>query len=260
MLSEKRAGISISGGILGQRKSRETLTVPKPDDAAESADAMIRVLDAWLARVKPANAKVSLVLGNDLVRHALIPWSREISTVDEIDGYANAVLESWVGTAISDWTLRTDSLGFGQPFLVCAVRRSYLDSLFSLAKTRKLLIGGIESGLVRTMASASDTMKKNLLLADCDDAGAILMSKCDGIWGGLTYTRWAGDRGSQFARMIDRELVLRGFGAPPELILSGIAPDQTALARKFAAIQVLGGNRARAGFSLWNPRSSRESL
>lgn len=76
-----------------------------------------------------ANARLTLVLSNHLVRYALLPWSRTLGSEAEWREYARHAFSATYGDAAKGWEVHFCATGLRQPRLACAVDAALLSTL-----------------------------------------------------------------------------------------------------------------------------------
>jgi hypothetical protein len=92
-------------------------------------EAIAASLSSALGQVRGARKACSIVLGNGLVRYAMLPWRSEVAQKAARHAYAQAFLENTYGTAAQSWAVMLDESAYGEPTLACAVDRELLESV-----------------------------------------------------------------------------------------------------------------------------------
>jgi hypothetical protein len=93
------------------------------EPAAEAAPVWMPAVDALASWLKVADGKrvLRVNLASDLVRWLLIPWSSQLSSVEELQAYAQLQFRATFGEVAVGWRLGLPQPVPGQPLLVCAV-------------------------------------------------------------------------------------------------------------------------------------------
>jgi hypothetical protein len=91
-----------------------------------------------------APARVDVVLSNELVRFAVLPWVAGLDGADERDGLARNAFTQAHGTAAEAWALRFSDQAWGAPLLASAVDAALLAALRDRLAARGLRLGSVQ--------------------------------------------------------------------------------------------------------------------
>ncbi|MDM7948590.1 hypothetical protein [Hydrogenophaga sp.] len=135
-----RLGLSASQVVVAQprgwfgRFSADQVERIEVEGTAEAVPVWQPAVDALASRLKVAGGKplLRLNLASDLVRWLLVPWSSQLSSMEELKAYAQLQFRATFGEVATGWRLGLSQPVPGQPSLVCAVDEALLLALMGL--------------------------------------------------------------------------------------------------------------------------------
>jgi len=99
--------------------------------AGESAgwEAALGVLSAQLGTAEWTDARVRVVVGDQWVRYAIVPWSDSLSSAAEQMAHARELLAGIFGDVFADWRVTLSDAPPGETRLACAMPNALLEAL-----------------------------------------------------------------------------------------------------------------------------------
>lgn len=143
--------------------------------------------------------KLTVILGNNWVRYAALPWVDDFMRREERISYARIAMVKQYGQAASEWEIRLSEAEYGAPWLAAGVDTNLIAELDSLAEMNRWHIESIQPALM-TIAN-----EFRLRLA----AGAVrlvLIEKERAVVARLDDGRWRQVRSRRIASMQPIEL------------------------------------------------------
>ncbi len=139
--NQLRISLAADRLVLRANKARtSSVAVQIPPDDAEWRGA-VAALPGVLASFR--NHDVSVVLADQFVRYALLPWNAALRSEEQWLAFARHRLGAVHGAAAAEWDLRLTATAPSGPRLACAVDRALLGELaavFSVANARLLSV------------------------------------------------------------------------------------------------------------------------
>ena len=102
----------------------------------------------FLSSPEVAAGDLKIVLSNHFVRYLVVPWSGQITTMQEFRNYAVAAFEDVYGDTVAGWEVSVSPEGHGAPRLAAAVDRALLDALREAASRSRLRLRSIQPYLM----------------------------------------------------------------------------------------------------------------
>jgi hypothetical protein len=120
--------------IAGQRrglrvKQSHRDIVPVGNGETAGWQAVVEAIPAALEASGLDKPEVTVVLSNQFVRYALLPWNSELKSEAEWESLARHRLGSVYGPAVEDWMLQSSKTSAQGPRVVCAADRPMLEAL-----------------------------------------------------------------------------------------------------------------------------------
>jgi hypothetical protein len=149
-LSRERyvAVLGASGVGLGQRKGSETLwlgSVGFIDEGFHAWAVALETLDRLLGEHAGAGAELTVVVSGHFSRFCLVPWSEQISSPDELLGFAQLCFEDLYGVPTQPWSLVLSAEPAGYDRVATALPQ---DRLRTLASGRGLRLRSVQPYLM----------------------------------------------------------------------------------------------------------------
>jgi hypothetical protein len=192
---------------------------------ATAADA----LNTWFDRSSILRGSATLVVSGRFARVALIPWSDHVGKQSEEAALALACFESQYGD-MTGWTVRADPGRFGEAKLAFALETEFVDVLRRALGSRSIECRTLRPYFIaawnRWRGSLPD---KPALFAVVESGVATLTTIVAGQWRSLRATG-VGDDSRSLANVLEREVLLQGFGESVEMFVEapGLRPADVA--------------------------------
>jgi hypothetical protein len=153
LLSRERyvAVLGANGVGLGQRQGSETLwlgSVGFIDEGFHGWAVGLETLDRLLGEHAGAGAELTVVVSGHFSRFCLVPWSEQISSPDELLGFAQLCFEDLYGVPTQPWSLVLSAEPAGYDRVATALPQDLLDRLRTLASGRGLRLRSVQPYLM----------------------------------------------------------------------------------------------------------------
>jgi hypothetical protein len=102
--------------------------------ANEPWRAPVDALSGWLTAQKHKNLEIKVVLSERFVRWQLLPWRAELSSLAEIQAYAEVRFRETFGKLAEGWNILPVALSPGRTAPACAVDQALLTALVDTCK------------------------------------------------------------------------------------------------------------------------------
>ena len=170
-------------------------------------------LSTWLThKTRPVHLR--LILSDQFVRYALIPWSPGVTSPMEMERLGRAYLEQWHGT-MENWQISIDHGEYGLPRLVCALPSAFQNALMKTLEQGNNQYAEITPYLVTCWNRWRHNIPSDALLAIAENSGpAMLLSIRGGIWQNVRLVSGPQNQES-LERLLTREALLQGFETAP---------------------------------------------
>lgn len=214
LLSRERfiAVLGASGVGLGQRRGSDTLwlgSVGYIDEGFQSYAVALDTLDRLLGEHARAGAEVSVVISGHFSRFCLVPWSAQISSPEELRGFARLCFEDLFGAATQAWSLVLSAEPAGYDRIASALPQDLLDRLRTLVSARGLRLRSVQPYLM----SAFNRFDKGLDAGDflfvvAEPQRSVLLLAREGRWASVRSVGGSDSDGALSA-LIGRERQLQ---------------------------------------------------
>jgi hypothetical protein len=186
-------------------------------------------LAALASRKFEAPCRVTVVLSNQLVRYAVVPWSEGLDTPEEEDAYVRHHFAKVYGERSRDWELRASEGAPGAPRLASAVDRRLVEEIkAAFPDGGKAKLVSLQPQLMSAFNQWRASIPAEgawLVLAEPGRACVALHGKSG--WAGVVNGKGA------WLELLDRERYRLGHDAPDTVLLSGDKPPESAAHWKF---------------------------
>ncbi|QAY85546.1 hypothetical protein [Pseudomonas arsenicoxydans] len=214
LLSRDRyvAVLGASGVGLGQRKGSETLwlgSVGFIDEGFHAWTVALETLDRLLGEHAPAGAELSVVISGHFSRFCLVPWSEQISSPDELLGFAQLCFEDLYGAPTQPWSMVLSAEPAGYDRIATALPEDLLARLRSLVSGRGLRLRSVQPYLMAVFNHFDKSLDAgDFLFVVAEPVRSVLLLAREGRW---TSVRSVGSNDSDAAliALIGRESQLQ---------------------------------------------------
>ncbi len=115
----------------------EIRTVPGPDALTSLLAELAGMLDAQAAQLRKGT-KVSLMVSDSIGALVALPWHEQLTSPDEVEGYAIACFEKQGISIGSRWVMHAEFRSYGSMGLAYALPSEWINELVSLLDARGL--------------------------------------------------------------------------------------------------------------------------
>ena len=210
LLSRDRfvAVLGASGVGLGQRKGSETHwlgSVGFIDDGFHAWAVALETLDHLLAEHTQPGAELSVVISGHFSRYCLVPWSDQISSTDELLGFAQLCFEDLYGVPTQPWNLVLSPEPAGYDRIATALPQDLLERLRNLASARKLRLRSVQPYLMAAFNHFDKSFDAgDFLFVVAEPVRSVLLVAREGRWASVRSVG-TGDGDAALIALIGRE-------------------------------------------------------
>ncbi|SDT53937.1 hypothetical protein [Pseudomonas prosekii] len=188
LLSRDRyvAVLGASGVGLGQRQGSETRwlgSVGFIDEGFHAWTVALETLDRLLAEHARVGAEVSVVVSGHFSRFCLVPWSDQISSPEELRGFAQLCFEDLYGVPNQPWNLVLSAEPAGQDRVAAALPQDLLERLRTLASGRGLRLRSVQPYLMAAFNHFDKSLDAgDFLFIVAEPVRSVLLLAREGRW------------------------------------------------------------------------------
>ncbi|MBV4478182.1 hypothetical protein N8H74_28580 [Pseudomonas sp. B2M1-30] len=214
LLSRERfiAVLGASGVGLGQRRGSETLwlgSVGYIDEGFQSYAVALDTLDRLLGEHARAGAELSVVISGHFSRFCLVPWSEQISSPDELRGFAQLCFEDLFGAPTQPWSLVLSAEPAGYDRVASALPQDLLERLRSLVSGRGLRLRSVQPYLMTAFNRFDHSLEAgDFLFVVAEPQRSVLLLAREGRWAAVRSVG-GNDSDATLSALIGRERQLQ---------------------------------------------------
>jgi hypothetical protein len=192
-------------------------------DAAQPWRAALLALETVLpAAAAKGRTVATVILSNQFLRYALVPWQAGLADAQEDLSYARHCFTKVYGKAALQWELRLSHQAHGRPRLASGVDRELLDSLRSMFVRPGMALRSIQPHLMAAFNDArSQLRRRSAWLALLEPGHLCLALLRDGHWMRVCSVRIDGTWRQELPRILAREAFLVDDAAVPQEVYVG---------------------------------------
>jgi hypothetical protein len=185
----------------------ETYSVECEQHAGDTRnDAVVAAFRNALERVRGGRKTCSIVLSNNLVRYAMLPWRAEITDTPARQAYALAFLANTYGAAAEAWELMLDESAYGEPTAICGVDRALLAGLRGAVRDAGLRLASVQPYFTAAFNHCRRRMRERDLWFAVVEPERMCLAQVTGRSLRLLRSQRAGnDVDAELAAMVERE-------------------------------------------------------
>jgi hypothetical protein len=202
------AVLGASGVGLGQRQGAATRwlgSVGYIDEGFQAWAVALDTLDHLLADHSVARAELTVVISGHFSRYCLVPWSEQISTPAELQGFAQLCFEDLYGAPTQLWNLVLSAEPAGYDRIATALPQDLLERLRALVSARGLRLRSVQPYLMTAFNHFDKSFETgDFLFVVAEPVRSVLLLAREGRW---TSVRSVGSNDSDAAltALIGRE-------------------------------------------------------
>ena len=240
--------------MLQQWRKSVTIALTPESIAINSGDKVSRVIEletssSWsqvLAELENngssiTSRKVRIILSNNMVRYAVLPWQSDIYSQQDWQSLAENHLRNVYGAMVDSWRVNVAMQGYGNPLIVSAIDQGLLLRLEGIAQKFNWQIDAVEPALMTVFNQYSIQLKSNdyllmvepqrVLLAEMDGNGIIDFS---------LFSPVTGQELKESNNLINRALLLQSSELKNKLHVFGVDGSQLNIESENIMINTLG--------------------
>lgn len=214
LLSRERfvAVIGASGVGLGQRRGNDTLwlgSVGFIDEGFHAWAVALDTLDHLLADHTRAGAELSVVISGHFSRFCLVPWSEQISSPDELLGFARLCFEDLYGAPAQPWRLVLSAEPAGYDRIASALPEDLLARLRVLVSARGVRLQSVQPYLMAAFNHFDKSFDAgDFLFVVAEPVRSVLLLAREGRWSSVRSVG-SSDSDAALSALIGRESQLQ---------------------------------------------------
>lgn len=132
-------------------------SIPCIADGEYSWSAALQALQEALGGVKPASARV--ILSNQFVHYAMVPWNEALSNDREAVALARHSFVQLYGASADAWVLRTNQDAPGAELLACGIDPRLLESLRVMFVAAKFRLKSVQPALMAAYNNGKSSLR-----------------------------------------------------------------------------------------------------
>ena len=210
-LAPHRILLADHGGRRQADSERAESIAIEPRPGAARWQAAVDALPAALAGSAAANARVTVILSNQLARYALLPWNAALKNDDEWSAYARHRLQAIHGGAADEWDLRVCETAPNGPRLACALDRALIPALESAVAESGAALESVQPYLMTAFNRARLAAGENCWLV-VEEPGRLMLALIqDGAWRSVRAHRAGAGWRRDLGEILEREAAALGM-------------------------------------------------
>jgi hypothetical protein len=126
---------------------------------------ILLALPRALEQMDIGRGEAAVVLSNELVRYAMLPWQDAVSAPQDVRALARLQFEQIHGEAARGWTVQCHEGGWGQPTLACAIDTTLLEGLQAVLAARRMKLASVQPLLMAAFNAVRGDLAADATLA-----------------------------------------------------------------------------------------------
>jgi hypothetical protein len=182
----------------------------------------LAALDATLQRAGASRGALRVVVSDQFVRYALVPWSADLVADRERLAFAQLTMREIYGPGADDWVLCLDQQPAGQASFAAAIDAGLLVALGDLASKHRLRLRAVAPAFsVRVQRHRRALKQASFCLVSLEPGRMTLGFRGAQGWEAVRGRRTAGAVGDELASALRQEVAASGTTANGTLYLAG---------------------------------------
>ncbi|TFW34405.1 hypothetical protein [Massilia horti] len=195
---------------LPARRTDSTINAAS-DDRSSLWNSALDSLDIFLSSLPRQRILVEVIISNEFVRYAVIPWNDELRDAAEIESFARIKLGTLFGEQVAGWDLVLDRQQFGENMVACAVDPEMLVRLRALCRSRRAKLHSIVPELMARFNQHRHAIRASTFLYACLSENRCHLAYRDICgWQSLRSVSLSARNAEDLTKIIDRELLIQG--------------------------------------------------
>jgi hypothetical protein len=180
--------------------------------------AALLALEGALQRPAKGRTAATVILSNQFLRYALVPWRAGLADAQEDLSYARHCFTKVYGKAALQWELRLSRQALEMPRVAAAVDPELLDGLRSVCQRAGIGLRSVQPHLMAGFNSAKRHLRqRSAWLALLEPGHLCLALLRDGQWSRVRNIRLEGSWREEFPPILEREAFLVDDPVPHEV-------------------------------------------
>jgi hypothetical protein len=217
-IAPERIVLSARRGALKPSLVRAESHAVEPRPGTPRWRAAVDALAALLAQPGATVGMTSVVVSNQLVRYALLPWSAALKNEEEWLAYARHRVLAVHGGASEEWELRVCETAPQGARIVCAMDRAFLDALQDTLVGQGGTLGSVQPYLMAVFNRARLDRDTSAWLVVEEPGRLTLALIQDGAWRSVRARRVDGNWRRDLPAILERESAALGLEQPCDVV------------------------------------------
>jgi len=214
VLSHIRRDFTYRGVV---RRELTNQIIPAPRGAEAPWEGALEMLETALADAARSRSRATLILSNQLVRYALVPWSGALSDEEEEIAVARHCFRNLYGEVADTWELRLSPGKAGTTQLASAVDGHLPDALRELFGRLGMRIASIQPQLMAAYNANRSRLRGRNAWFVLQEPGNLCVARLHkGCWVSLRTLRVGSAWREELPVILEREAYLADSAALPE--------------------------------------------
>lgn len=180
------AVLGASGVGLGQNRAGEIHwlgSVGFIDEGYTAWSVALETLDSLLGEHARPRSEVTVLVSGHFSRYCLVPWSEEISSPNELLGFAQLCFEDLYGAANQPWNIVLSAEAAGHDRIASALPQGLLERLRSLVSARNLRLSSVQPYLMAAYNRFDKSLGNgDFLFVVAEPVRSVLLLAREGRW------------------------------------------------------------------------------
>jgi hypothetical protein len=169
----------------------------------------LQALQSVLPDMRDSRAEATVILSNQFMRYALVPWSENLANAEEELAYSRHCFTRVYGQVAENWILRVDHGMTGAPRLASAVDADLIDGLHGVFDTAGIPLKSIQPNLMAAFNASRRNMPQNSAWFAVLEPGNLTLGLLDhGHWLQVRSLRIGGVWHAELPLILEREAYL----------------------------------------------------
>lgn len=195
-----------------RKQTREIHLIPYSQNAGDAKwMAFIPQLNEFLKAQRNWFCDVELILADHFFEYALIPWSDELNTREELKSFARIQFTSTYGEIADNWEICLDFAKYCAPRIACAGEKLLLKTVRDFCLSHDVRLTSLQPMLMWSFNHVKACIRGDSILAFVDDDICILLSIRNERWHSIRKVRLDINERSSMVAMLNREIILQNF-------------------------------------------------
>lgn len=208
----------------------DSRNVPARPSSAPNWRGAIAALQAYLCEAGRNRTSATVVLSNHFVRYTLLPWSENLASESEWDGFAAHRFASIYGAAASDSSIRISPAPSGAPRLASAIDPDLVQGVIESFRQSKITLQSIQPYLMAAFNRLCRLLPKEQVWLMLQEPGLVTLGFTENRkLRHVRLRRFDPAGGDSLATLLEREIRLLAMDSRPTRVVTACIDDPARL-------------------------------